>query len=122
MITVNTDREKKLVDLQITGFVKPDDVMRAANEIKATMKWFGPSEAFLLIDLTGFTPMTNDVFPMLRGLGRDVISFYQKAALVQEFNLSFQGGRKAIEPPPGYPLPSFATREKALAYLQEDTN
>lgn len=119
MIHVNTDREQKLVEVQINGFIKTEDVMRAANEIKATMKFFGPAEAVLLIDLTGFTPMSNDVLPMLRGMGRDVMTFFRKSALIQEFSLNFQGGRKAIEPPPGYRLPSYPTREQALSYLQE---
>ncbi len=120
MVKVTIDREQKLVDVQISGFAKTDEVIRAANEIKATMKLFGPSEALLMLDLIGFTPMTNEVLPMLRGLGRDVISFFRKTALVQEFSLNFQGGRRAIEPPPGYKLPSFPTREEALKYLMAE--
>ncbi len=117
MVKVTVDAEQKLVEAQITGFVKAADVMRAASEIKATMKQFGPAEAVLLLDLVGFAPMSNDVLPMLRGLGRDVVSFYRKAALVQDFVMNFQGGRRAVEPPPGYKLPSYPTREQALAYL-----
>jgi hypothetical protein len=120
MVKVDVDREQKLVEAQITGFVKGDEVIRAANEIKATMKLFGPSQAVLLIDLVGFTPMSNDVLPVLRGLGRDVVSFFRKAALLQEFSMGFQGNRKAVEPPPGYQLPSFPTREQALAYLMAE--
>lgn len=117
MVKVTEDREQKLVDVVITGFVQADDVARAANEIKATMKHYGPEQAVLLIDLIGFAPMNTDVLPMLRGLGRDVVSFFRRAALVQEFSMQFQGNRKAVEPPPGYKLPSFPTREEALRYL-----
>jgi hypothetical protein len=117
MVRVQEDRERKLVEAEITGFVKVDEVTRASNEIKATMKHYGPSSAVLLLDLVGFTPMSNDVLPVLRGLGRDVISFFRRAALVQDFSMQFQGNRKAVEPPPGYKLPSFPTREAALAYL-----
>jgi hypothetical protein len=117
MVRVVEDREKKLVDVVITGFVSPEEVMRGANEIKATMKHYGPEQALLLIDLLGFTPMKTDVLPVMRGLGRDVISFFRKSALVQEFSMNFQGGRRAIEPPPGYKLPSYPTREEALQYL-----
>lgn len=119
MVKVSIDPDQKLVDVTITGFTQPADVVRAANEIKASMKQFGPDQAVLLLDLIGFTPMSNETLPMLRGLGRDVISFFRKAALVQEFSLNFQGGRRAIEPPPGYKLASFTTREQALAYLLE---
>lgn len=120
MVTVTEDREKKLVDVVITGFVKSPDIIRASNEIKATMKHYGPSQAALLIDLIGFAPMNTEVLPMLRGLGRDVVSFFRRAALVQEFSMQFQGNRKAVEPPPGYPLPSYPTREAALGYLFEE--
>lgn len=119
MIKVNVDQEKKLVEAQITGFVKPQEVITVSNEIKATMKVFGPAEAALLIDMVGFTPMSNDVLPLLRGLGRDVVSFFRKAALLQEFSMQYQGNRKVIEPPPGYKLPSFRSREEALQYLME---
>ena len=122
MVKVEINKEEKLVEAVITGFVKTEEVVRAANEIKASMKMFGPSEAVLLLDLIGFTPMNTDVLPVLRGLGRDVISFFRRAALVQDFAMTFQGNRKVIEPPPGYKLPSYPTREAALSYLmQEDT-
>ncbi len=117
MVQVTEDREQRLVDVVITGFVSAAEVARVANEIKATMKHYGPEQANLLIDLVGFTPQTTDVLPVLRGLGRDVVSFFRKAALVQEFSMNFQGGRRAIEPPPGYKLPFYTTREEALAYL-----
>lgn len=117
MVHVDIHREQKIVEAQITGFVKVDEVVRASNEIKASMKIFGPQEAVLLVDLIGFTPMSNDVLPVLRGLGRDVISFFRKSALIQDFAMTFQGNRKVIEPPPGYKLPSFPTRDDALAYL-----
>jgi hypothetical protein len=120
MVKVTIDNEAKLVDVVITGFVKAEDVARVSNEIKASMKQFGPSQAALLIDLVGFTPMTQDVLPMLRGLGRDVVSFFRKSALVQDFAMSYQGGRKVVEPPPGYQLPSYHTREEALKYLQAE--
>lgn len=117
MIRVDIDREQKLVEAQITGFVKVEEVMRASNEIKASMKLFGPSEAVLLVDLIGFAPKSSDVLPVLRGLGRDVISFFRKSALIQDFAMTFQGNRKVIEPPPGYKLPTFTTREAAMTYL-----
>jgi hypothetical protein len=117
MVRVTEDREQNLVDVVITGFVSPEEVMRASNEIKATMKHYGPEQALLMIDLIGFTPMKTDVLPVLRGMGRDVISFFRKSALVQEFSMNFQGGRRAIEPPPGYKLPSYTSREEALKYL-----
>jgi hypothetical protein len=120
MVKVTEDAEQKLVDVVITGFVKKEDIIRASNEIKATMKHFGPAQAALLIDLIGFAPMNQEVLPMLRGVGRDVVSFFRKAALVQEFSMTFQGNRKAVEPPPGYPLPSYTTREAALQYLMEE--
>lgn len=117
MVRVTEDREQRLVDVVITGFASTDEITRAANEIKATMKHYGPEQALLLIDLVGFTPKTTDVLPVLRGLGRDVVSFFRKAALVQEFSMNFQGGRRAIEPPPGYKLPAYPTRDEALKYL-----
>lgn len=120
MVKVSEDVDKKLVDVIITGFVKPEEVARASNEIKATMKHYGPEQAALLIDLIGFTPMDTNVLPMLRGLGRDVVSFFRRSALVQDFSMQFQGNRKAVEPPPGYKLPSFTNREQALAYLLEE--
>jgi hypothetical protein len=46
-----------------------------------------------------------------------VVTFFRKSALIQDFAMTFQGNRKAIEPPPGYKLPSFTTREEALKYL-----
>jgi hypothetical protein len=120
MVQVTEDREQRLVDVVITGFVSAAEVARAANEIKATMKHYGPEQAVLLVDLVGFTPQTTDVLPVLRGLGRDVMSFFRKSALVQEFSMNFQGGRRAIEPPPGYKLPSYTTRDEALAYLKAE--
>jgi hypothetical protein len=117
MVRVTEDQEQRLVDVVITGFVTSAEVARAANEIKATMKHFGPDQALLLIDLIGFTPINTDVLPVLRGMGRDVISFFRKSALLQEFSMNFQGGRRAIEPPPGYKLPSYPSREEALKYL-----
>lgn len=117
MVRVTEDREQKLVDVIITGFASSAEVTKAANEIKATMKHYGPEQALLLIDLIGFTPKNTDVLPVLRGMGRDVISFFRKSALVQEFSMNFQGGRRAIEPPPGYKLPSYPNREEALKYL-----
>lgn len=116
MIRVNVDPEQKLVDVQITGLIKAEAAARVSSEIKQSMMQFGPKEAFLLIDLVGFAPMSNDVLPILRGMGRDIVSFFQKAALVQEFTAEFQG-RRIIEPPPGVTLRSFQTREAALHYL-----
>ena len=118
MIQVNTDEDQKLIDVTISGFVKADEVVRVSNEIKKSMMKFGPKDAVLLIDLVGFTPMSNDVLPLLRGIGRDVVSFFHKAALVQEFAMKFQG-RQIIEPPPGVQLRSFPTREEALRFLFE---
>ena len=63
-------------------------------------------------------PMATDVLPILRGMGRDVISFFRKAALVQEFGMEY-GGRKVIEPPPGSKLPYYPSRDAALKYLLE---
>ncbi len=120
MVRVTEDREQKLVDVVITGFVTAEEVARAANEVKATMKHYGPEQALLLMDLLGFAPMSNDVLPVLRGMGRDVVSFFRKSALVQEFEKNFQGGRRAIEPPPGYKLPSYPSREEALKYLMAE--
>ncbi len=120
MVRLTEDTEQKLVDVVITGFVSPQDVIQVSNEIKATMKHYGPAQAVLLVDLLGFAPMNNDVLPVLRGMGRDVVSFFRKAALIQDFAMSFQGGRKAIEPPPGYKLPSYPTREEALKYLMAE--
>mgnify|MGYP005812245115 CR=1 FL=1 len=120
MVNVNIDPRQKLVDVTLTGFTQPDDVTRAANEIKASMKQFGPEQAVLLIDLLGFAPMSKDVLPLLRGMGRDVMTFFRKTALVQEFAMNYEGGRRAIEPPPGYKLATFSTREEALRYLLED--
>ena len=118
MIQVNADAEKKLVDVTITGFVKTEEAQRVSNEPKKSMVQFGPKEAVLLIDLIGFAPMSNDVLALLRGMGRDVISFFRKAALVQEFAMKIQD-RRIIEPPPGVTLRSFPSREEALQYLME---
>lgn len=120
MFSVNADPSQKLVELQITGFVKQEEAVKASNELKRAMAQFGPQEAVLLIDLAGFAPMSNDVLPILRGMGRDVIPFFRKTALVQEFAQTFQGGRKIIEPPPGMKLKSFTTREDAVEYLQHE--
>lgn len=118
MISVKIDPEEKLVDAMITGFVKTEEAARFSNEVKQAMRQFGPQQAVLLIDLTGFAPMTNDVLSLLRGLGRDVIGSFRKAALVQEFALKIQN-RKIIEPPPGVKLPSYPSREEALKFLLE---
>jgi hypothetical protein len=118
MIQVQTDKEQKLVDVVITGFVKVDEAVRVSSDLKRALGQFGPQEAVLLIDLVGFAPMTNDVLPVLRGMGRDVVSFFRKAALVQEFGMEYRG-RKVIEPPPGTKLPAYPSREAALKYLLE---
>jgi hypothetical protein len=119
MVRVTVDREQKLVEAVLTGFVKVEDVVRASNEIKATMKLFGPAQAVLLIDLLGFAPMSADVLPVLRGMGRDVISFFRKVALVQEIAVEV-GGRRFIEAPPGVKVPRYMTRDEALKYLLEE--
>lgn len=118
MIRVTTETDQKLVDVTITGFVKTEEALRVSTELKQSMRHFGPQEAVLLIDLIGFAPMSNDVLSLLRGMGRDVITFFRKAALVQEFSQKIQG-RRIIEPPPGITLRSFSTREEALQYLSE---
>lgn len=118
MIQVGVDKEQKMVDVVITGMVKVEEAVRVSNELKRTLGIFGPQEAVLLIDLVGFAPMSSDVLLILRGMGRDVISFFRKAALVQEFGMEY-GGRKIIEPPPGTKLPGFPSREAALKYLME---
>ncbi len=120
MIQVSTDPDKKLIDVTLTGFVKIEEAVRVSNEIKKAMMKFGPRQAILLIDLVGFMPQTKDVLPVLRGMGRDVVNFFRKAALVQDFSMDLQG-RKIIEPPPGYKLPSFQTREKAMEYLAAES-
>ena len=71
------------------------------------------------LDLLGFAPMSNDVLAVLRGMGRDVISFYRKTAMVQEIPLEV-GGRRTIEAPPGVKVPRFVTRDQALQYLMEE--
>lgn len=118
MYRVSTDKEQKLVEVEISGFVSADEAVRVSAELKRALPQFGPKEALLLIDLTGFAPMSKDVRPILRGMGRDVIGFFDKAALVQEF-AAFMPGNRPIEPPPGGKLPSFPTREEALKYLKE---
>jgi hypothetical protein len=118
MVKVTVDKEQKLVEATLTGFVKVEDAVRASNEVKATMKLFGPAQAALLIDLLGFAPMSNDVLPVLRGMGRDVISFFRKTALVQEIPIEV-GGRKIIEAPPGVKVPRYMTRDEAIKYLLE---
>jgi hypothetical protein len=120
MFRMSVNEEQKLVDVQLTGLVKAEEALRASNELKKMFLRFGPKQALLLVDLVGFAPMANDVLPIVRGMGRDVLSFFRKAALIQEFSMGFQGGRKVIEAPPGMPLPSFRTREEALTYLLED--
>jgi hypothetical protein len=118
MIKVSVDKDNKIVEAQISGFLKTEEALRVSNELKKTLGQFGPQEAVLLIDLTGFAPMTADVPAILRGMGRDVVGYFRKAALVLEFTAGMQG-RKVIEPPPGGKLPSFASREEAMSYLQE---
>lgn len=120
MVRLTVDDDQKLVEVVITGLVKTEDALRASNELKKMFLRFGPKQAVLLIDLVGFTPMANDVLPILRGMGRDVLTHFRKAALIQEFSMGFQGGRKVIEPPPGMQLPSYRSREEAVAYLLED--
>jgi hypothetical protein len=116
MVKVVVDKEKKLVEAQIRGFVKTAEALRVSTELKGTLAQFGPQEAVLLLDLTGFTPMTTDVQPILRGMGRDIVGYFRKAALVQEFALQMPG-RKVVDPPPGGKLPAYPTREEALKYL-----
>ncbi len=116
MVKVIVDKEKKLVEAQIGGFVKAAEALRISTEVKSALAQFGPQEAVLLLDLTGFAPMAMDVQPILRGMGRDVVGYFRKAALVQEFALQMPG-RKVIEPPPGGKLPAYPTREEALKYL-----
>jgi hypothetical protein len=118
MIQVNTDNEQKLVDVVITGFVKVEEAMQVSSDLKRTLGQFGPQEAVLLIDLVGFAPRSNDVLPILRGMGRDVVSFFRKTALVQEFGMEY-GGRRVIEGPPGSKLPTYPSRDAALKYLLE---
>lgn len=119
MVKVTVDKEQKLVEAVITGLVKAEDAARASNEIKRTMFQFGPQEAVLLIDLVGFTPMSNDVLSVLRGMGRDVVTAFRKTALIQEFSMEMRG-RKVIEGPPGTKIPSYPTREEALKYLMAE--
>lgn len=116
MVKVTVDKEQKLVEAEISGMIKTEDAARASSEIKRTMYQFGPQEAVLLIDLVGFTPMTNDVLSVMRGIGRDVTTGFRKAALIQEFSMEMRG-RKVIEPPPGKKIPTYPTREEALKYL-----
>ncbi len=118
MAKVIIDRERKLVDVEMGGFIKAQEAGRVSTEIKEAYRVFAPKEAVLLIDLVGFAPMSSDVLPVLRGLGRDVLSFFKKGALVQEWAMKPQD-RQVIEPPPGYKLPTFKTREEALKYLME---
>ncbi|MBE0698577.1 MAG: hypothetical protein IH586_16795 [Anaerolineaceae bacterium] len=116
MVKVIVDKEQKLVEAQIGGFIKTEEALRVANELKKVLIQFGPQEAMLLIDLTGFAPMSSDVQSILRGMGRDVVGYFRKAALVQEFALQMPG-RKVIEPPSGGKLPAYPTREEAIKYL-----
>lgn len=116
MVKVTVDKERKLVEAQIGGMVQTEEALRASSELKRALAQFGPQEALLLLDLTGYTPMSTGVAPVLRGMGRDVIGYFRKAALVQEFARQMPG-RKVIEPPPGGKLPAYPTREEALAYL-----
>lgn len=120
MFRLTVDEEQKLVEVQITGLVKAEEALRASNELKKMFLRFGPKQALLLVDLVGFAPVANDVLPIVRGMGRDVLTFFRKAALIQEFSMQFQGARKVIEPLPGMPLPSYRTREEAMAYLLEN--
>ncbi len=119
MAKVTIDRERQLVEVELGGFIKSQEAARVSSEIKEAFRIFPPGQARLLIDLEGFAPLTSDVLPMLRGLGRDVLTFFKKGALVQEWSMNLQN-RKIIEPPPGYKLPSFHTRAEALAYLLEE--
>lgn len=118
MIKVIVDQEKKMVEGEITGFVKTDEAIRFSTELKKVLVQFGPQEACLLINLVGFAPMSTDVNSILRGLGRDVVGYFRKAALIQEFAMNMPG-RKVIEPPPGRKLPSFSSRAEAISYLLE---
>ena len=118
MIKVTTDTDQKLVEVIITGFIKTPEAARVSDELKKTMIQFGPKDAVLLIDLVGFAPMSADVLPILRGMGRDVIGFFRKTALLQEFPMDF-AGRKIIEAPPGYKMRAFLTRDEAMKYLME---
>ncbi len=119
MAKVIIDRERKLVDVEMGGFIKSQEAARISTEIKEAFRVFGPGQALLLIDLIGFAPLNSDVLPVLRGLGRDVLTFFKKGALVQEWSMKLQN-RTVIEPPPGYKLPTFQTREEALEYLLEE--
>ena len=118
MVKVTTDPDQQLIEVQMSGLVGINEAVKVSNQLKKAMMAFGPKQAILLIDLVGFAPAAKDVLPVVRGIGRDVISFFRKAALVQEFSMDLQG-RKVIEAPPGYKLPSYTTREKAIEYLQD---
>jgi hypothetical protein len=119
MPKARVDLEKKLVFVEMTGLVNDQDVIRIADEIKATMKKFKPSDAAVLFDLRGFIPSGKSVLTMMRGMGRDVVSFFRKAAMIQEFSVGFHDSRRIIEPPPGFAMPTFRSEEEALRYLFE---
>ena len=119
MVKVTVDTEQKLVEAQIGGMVKTEEALRASTELKKALAQFGPQEALLLIDLTGFLPMSTDVKSILRGMGRDIVGYFRKAALVQEFARQMPG-RKVIEPPSGGKLPAYPTREEAMQYLKTE--
>lgn len=118
MLKVTVNLEQKLVEAELSGFVKTEEAVRFANELKKSLVKFAPQEAYLLINMVGFAPMANDVVSILRGVGRDVVSYFKKAVLVQEFALQMPG-RKIIEPPPGKTLLAYPTREEAIHYLFE---
>src|SRR6185369_17923054 len=115
MYNVSLNKARKLVTVEVSGFVRLDEVNNIISECEQVVSQFQTKEALILLNFNDAKPTSQDVIPTLeRGL-TDVCNRCKKGAGIPRSSFNNMKHLSAT-------ITLFDTVESALNYLLTNTS
>lgn len=120
MYKVEVDKIKKLIRLEISGFIKLDEINSLDCELQKVLKQFKSKEPLMLINAIGFKPTTPDIQPVMQKLQIACAEYCRKTSAVYDNIISqMQAKRLGDQTNVNDTFARFSTEDEAMKYLFE---
>lgn len=124
MYSVNVDKVRKIIKMEVSGFMKAEEAKSFIAETESAMKQFKSKEAVMLVKLEDMKPTSQDVLPILMAGLNDALSTVKKIASVHSSALTQMQMKRVEDEVHGSNKASggiirFKSEEDAIKYLLE---